>query len=471
MANIINFVLFFCLLSNQALAQVYAEDITADRLTVDNVRCDGNTISTINSNGNLVFDLNGTGQVEFTDLTASTVPYLDSNKRLASSAVTPTQLGYVDFTSSGQTQINTKAPTNDPTFTGYVTVSGLLASRALVTGGLKELSSATTTAAELDRLSGVNSQVCGISDTCTLTGKTFDVDGAGNALTNITNANIKAAAGIVDTKLDTISTAGKVSNSATTAASANTASAIVARDGSGNFSAGTISAALTGTASGNTTYTPNQYGVVLSGSGNTMTVLAPDASTTKVLTSGGASANPTWETPAAAVQTTKGDLAGYSTTAARVPIGTNGYLLQADSGQTLGLAWVNIGGVTEGTFSIAAWPITANQYGNLTSISLDAGTWLINWHVHLDNTGVTTTSDILIGIGTVTGNDSTGVVSASNAAYLAPVPNASDANFDMDLAGYIVTPGSTTTYYLKGYAGTSITNLRAAGRLTAVRIR
>ena len=54
---------------------------------------------------------------------------------------------------------------------------------------------------------------------------------------------------ISDTYLSTISTAGKVSNSATTATSANTASAIVARDVSGNFTAGTITAALTGNAS------------------------------------------------------------------------------------------------------------------------------------------------------------------------------------------------------------------------------
>jgi hypothetical protein len=54
---------------------------------------------------------------------------------------------------------------------------------------------------------------------------------------------------IADTYLETIATAGKVSNSATTADSANTASAIVARDGSGNFTAGTITAALTGNAS------------------------------------------------------------------------------------------------------------------------------------------------------------------------------------------------------------------------------
>jgi hypothetical protein len=71
------------------------------------------------------------------------------------------------------------------------------------------------------------------------------VDGA------ILNIDINAAAAIVDTKLATISTASKVSNSATTATSANTASSIVSRDASGNFVAGTITAAITGTASGN----------------------------------------------------------------------------------------------------------------------------------------------------------------------------------------------------------------------------
>ena len=84
---------------------------------------------------------------------------------------------------------------------------------------------------------------------------TGDVTSVGNSTSIaagvIVNADINASAGIVDTKLATISTAGKVSNSATTATNANTASAIVARDASGNFTAGTITAALTGTASGN----------------------------------------------------------------------------------------------------------------------------------------------------------------------------------------------------------------------------
>jgi hypothetical protein len=53
----------------------------------------------------------------------------------------------------------------------------------------------------------------------------------------ILNADIGDAAAIVDTKLGPISTVGKVSNSATTADSANTVGAIVARDVNGDFSA------------------------------------------------------------------------------------------------------------------------------------------------------------------------------------------------------------------------------------------
>jgi hypothetical protein len=65
---------------------------------------------------------------------------------------------------------------------------------------------------------------------------------------NITNAKISNSAAIVDSKLATIDTAGKVTNNAVQATSTNTASRIVARDGSGNFSAGTITATLSGNA-------------------------------------------------------------------------------------------------------------------------------------------------------------------------------------------------------------------------------
>ena len=85
--------------------------------------------------------------------------------------------------------------------------------------------------------------------TITLPNQTGTVLVSSNA--SIVNADISVSAAIVDTKLATIATAGKVSNSATTATDANTVSTIVARDGSGNFTAGTITAALTGAASAN----------------------------------------------------------------------------------------------------------------------------------------------------------------------------------------------------------------------------
>lgn len=57
----------------------------------------------------------------------------------------------------------------------------------------------------------------------------------------IVDADIANTAAISDTKLATISTAGKVANSATTATSSNVPNAIVSRDSSGSFAAGTIS--------------------------------------------------------------------------------------------------------------------------------------------------------------------------------------------------------------------------------------
>ena len=90
-----------------------------------------------------------------------------------------------------------------------------------------------------------------------ITASAVSFDGTGNVALSaaytagsIVNADINSSAAIADTKLDTISTSSKVSNSATTATDSNTNSAIVARDGSGNFSAGTITANLTGNASG-----------------------------------------------------------------------------------------------------------------------------------------------------------------------------------------------------------------------------
>jgi hypothetical protein len=85
-----------------------------------------------------------------------------------------------------------------------------------------------------------------------LTGSTLASGVTASSLTSVgtIGTGVWQGSAIADTYLSTISTSGKVSNSATTATSANTASAIVARDASGNFTAGTITASLTGNVSG-----------------------------------------------------------------------------------------------------------------------------------------------------------------------------------------------------------------------------
>ena len=88
---------------------------------------------------------------------------------------------------------------------------------------------------------------------------------------SIVNADINAAAAIADTKLATISTAGKVQNSATTATDANTGSTIVTRDVSGDFSAGLITADFNRSA--HTTVAAGTYG-----SASLVPVLTVDAS-------------------------------------------------------------------------------------------------------------------------------------------------------------------------------------------------
>jgi hypothetical protein len=57
------------------------------------------------------------------------------------------------------------------------------------------------------------------------------------------------------------------------------------------------------------------------------------------------------------VLTTKGDLLGYSTLLARIPVGSNNQVLTADSAQTLGLKW--------------ATPATAGVLFSLTKITVD----------------------------------------------------------------------------------------------------
>lgn len=107
------------------------------KISGSSVALSGNNVWTgTNSFGNTV---------TFSTLTASTVPYLDASKTLTSSAVTPTELGYVSgVTSAIQTQLNAKA-----------SGSGYTASRVMISDGTGALVvSPDITTTELGYLNG-----------------------------------------------------------------------------------------------------------------------------------------------------------------------------------------------------------------------------------------------------------------------------------------------------------------------------
>jgi hypothetical protein len=126
----------------------------------------------------------------------------------------------------------------------------------------------------------------------------------------IVNADINSSAAIVDTKLATISTAGKVANSATTAASANGNNTIVQRDASGNFSADTITAGLSGTATSATNIVGGSAGSVPYQTGTSATGMLGAGSDGHVLTYNTATTAPVWQAISSGSVTLAGDVTG-----------------------------------------------------------------------------------------------------------------------------------------------------------------
>jgi hypothetical protein len=148
----------------------------------------------------------------------------------------------------GTADTNTYALLASPTFTGIPvaptatadTNSDQIATTAFVTSAISET-------AIPDATSSVKGKIQLAGD---LTGTADSPAIATDAITSdkikdgeIVNEDISASAAIEDTKLATITTAGKVNNSATTATALSTGYSIVARDVYGSFAAGNITAA------------------------------------------------------------------------------------------------------------------------------------------------------------------------------------------------------------------------------------
>jgi hypothetical protein len=236
-----------------------------------------------------------------------------------------------------------------------------------------------------------------------------DVSGSGtNTITTTIGTskvtNTMLAGNISNNKLDVITTAGKVSNSATTATNLNTNNAIVSRDGSGNFIASTITANLSGNAN---TATTLATGRTLAITGD-LTYTSPSFNGSANVTAAGTLANSgvTANTYTAATITV--DAKGRVTSASNntIPTVNNGTLTLAVSGSGL----------------TGSQSFTANQSSNAT------------FTVTSNATNANTPSTIVFR--DASGNFSANIITAAN-GFLGNATSSTNATFAANVTNYL----------------------------------
>jgi hypothetical protein len=284
--------------ANNGASTIVARDASG------NFAAAGITATTFTGNGALITALNGTaittGTVANARTTAasangaSTIVARDASGNFAANVITATTFsGAVSGDGSALTNLNASAVTtgtlaNARTSASSTNGASTIVARdasgnfaaATVTANLTGTASnatvlqtarnfeisggATAAAVSFNGSAGVNLNVTAMNASLISAGTlpSARISGAYTGITQVgtLTAGVWNATAITDTYLATISTAGKVSNSATTATNSNGASTIVARDASGNFAAGTITANLSGTATTGTNW--GAYGAV-----------------------------------------------------------------------------------------------------------------------------------------------------------------------------------------------------------------
>lgn len=153
--------------------------------------------------------------------------------------------------------------------------------------------------------------------------------------------------------------------------------------------------------------------------------------------------------------TTKGDLHGYDTANNRIPIGTNGQVLTADSAQTLGLKWAT---ASPGALSAITAAVATNTIANANN----AQVW--NWDTLSTQTALQLASTSLTS-GNILSLQSTGTAAASNTqtvlniatsgtngtsaqtTYGAQIANTHAGTTSTNVALYTTSTGGTTANY------------------------
>lgn len=310
-----------------------------------------------------------TGGWRWLSLTASTVPYLDSNKALASSAVTPTELGYLSgVTSAIQTQLNGKD-------------SILSFGTGLTRSGNSVTVNSSQSISKLSNL-GTNGFVktSGSDGTLSVDTNTYALSGHTHVIANITDfpSQTGNSGKVLSTDGTTLSWISAGSGDALTSQPlsqfASTTSAQLAGVISDETGSGKVVFATS------PTLTTPDIGVATATSINGTTIPSSATLVTTTVTSlsslgtVGTITSGTWNgtvigaayggTGINSSSVAKGGLlvgasSGTWTTKA---VGTDGYILTADSTQTGGVKWV-------ANTSTPAGPINSIQYNNSGSLA------------------------------------------------------------------------------------------------------
>ena len=243
--------------------------------------------------------LKADGSVDSTNYLSGTVPLLNGGTGATNAADALTNLG-----AQAAANISTNLTTDAASLTKYPAVktikdyvdssvsSGAPDATASLSGKIQLAGDLTGSAASPAVATGAITEAK-LADNAVTSAKIKDGE--------IVDADLSASAAIADTKLATITTAGKVDNSATTATDANTASAIVARDINGDFTAGTITANLIGLATTATNLNGGNFGdIVYQSATNTSSFLTGNTSANKKFLTqtgtGSAAVAPAWGT-------------------------------------------------------------------------------------------------------------------------------------------------------------------------------
>ncbi len=224
---------------------------------IGNAELQDNAVSSAEiSNGSIINeDVNASAGIELSKLesVSSGNIIVGDGTNVASSVsmsgdATITNTGILDLSNTGVTSGSYGSSTEVATFTvdeegrltaaGTTTISGTSPEGASLNSAQIYVGDGSNQAAAVDMTGDVT-----ISNTGVTTIGSDAVSSAEIVNGTIVNEDIDANAAIVDSKLATISSVGKVENTATTATDVNTGGAIVARDINGDFSAGDISAA------------------------------------------------------------------------------------------------------------------------------------------------------------------------------------------------------------------------------------